>query len=112
VFGVAYKGNVDDTRETPALKFIRLAENEGYKVRCYDPYVKEFEFKLLNLEDALKDSDCIIIIADHDTFKDIDPEKIAKFMRNKNLVDTRNLLDHKKWRNAGFKVKILGDGKY
>jgi UDP-N-acetyl-D-mannosaminuronic acid dehydrogenase len=31
VFGVAYKGGVDDTRETPALKFIKLAENEGYK---------------------------------------------------------------------------------
>jgi UDP-N-acetyl-D-mannosaminuronic acid dehydrogenase len=37
VFGVAYKGGVDDTRETPALKFIKLAENEGYKVKVHDP---------------------------------------------------------------------------
>jgi UDP-N-acetyl-D-mannosaminuronic acid dehydrogenase len=37
VFGVAYKGNVDDARETPALKFIKLAEKEGYSVSIYDP---------------------------------------------------------------------------
>ena len=42
VFGVAYKGGVDDTRETPALKFIKLAENERYTVKVYDPYVKGF----------------------------------------------------------------------
>ena len=45
VFGVAYKGGVDDTRETPALKFIKLAENEGYKVKVHDPHVKEFEYE-------------------------------------------------------------------
>jgi len=111
VFGVAYKGNIDDTRETPALKFIRLAENEGYKVKCYDPYVKEFEYEILDLDEAVKGSDCIVIIADHDIFKDIGPKKIAKLMRSKNIVDTRNLLDHEKWRKAGFRVKVLGDGK-
>ena len=111
VFGVAYKGNVDDTRETPALKFIKLAENEGYRVRCYDPHVKEFEYELMDLDDALEDSDCIVIIADHDIFKELDPEKIAKLMRSKNIVDTRNLIDHEKWRKAGFKVKVLGDGR-
>ncbi len=43
VFGVAYKGGVYDTRETPALKFIKLAENEGYKVEVHDLHVKEFD---------------------------------------------------------------------
>lgn len=111
VFGVAYKGNVDDTRETPALKFIKLAENEGYRVKCYDPYVREFDYEILELDEAVKDSDCIVIIADHDAFKDVDLKKIAKLMRNRNLVDTRNLLDHEKWRKVGFKVKVLGNGK-
>ena len=109
IFGVAYKGNVDDTRETPALKFIKLAENEGYRVKCYDPYVKDFEYELFGLSEAVKDSDCIVLIADHDVFREIDPSKLE--MRNKNLVDTRNILDHEKWRRAGFKVKVLGDGK-
>lgn len=109
LFGVAYKGNVDDTRETPATKLIKLAENEGYKIRCYDPCVKYFEYDLFNLDNAVQDSDCIILITDHVSFGDIDPSKLK--MRNKNLVDTRNILNHEKWTDAGFRIKILGNGK-
>ncbi len=72
VFGVAYKGNVDDARETPALKFIRLAEKEGYIVSVYDPLVKKFEYPLSGLDDAVADTDCIVIITDHDQFKEMD----------------------------------------
>jgi UDP-N-acetyl-D-mannosaminuronic acid dehydrogenase len=111
VFGVAYKGNVDDTRETPALKFIKLAENEGYTVKVHDPLVKRFEYKILSLEEAVRDSDCLVIIADHSKFKEIDPAEISKLMRRKNVVDSRNILDGGKWREAGFKVRVLGDGK-
>jgi UDP-N-acetyl-D-mannosaminuronic acid dehydrogenase len=111
VFGVAYKGNVDDTRETPALKFIKLAKNEGYDVKCYDPYVKEFEFELYGLEEAVRNSDCIVVITDHDIFREIDPNRIAKLMRHLYLIDTRNIMDHERWRRAGFKVKVLGDGR-
>lgn len=108
VLGVAYKGDVDDTRETPALKFIKLAENEGYTVKVYDPLVKKFEYEILSLEEAVKDSDCLVIITDHSQFRTIDPTKISKLMRNKNVVDSRNILDHEKWKKAGFNVKVLG----
>ena len=59
VLGVAYKGDVDDTRETPALRFIKLAESEGYRVKSYDPYVKSFKYPLYSLEEAAQDSDCL-----------------------------------------------------
>lgn len=110
IFGVAYKGNVDDTRETPAAKLIKLAENEGYNIKCYDPYVKIYEYDILSLDDATRDSDCIALIADHDIFKDIDPTKLK--MRNKNVVDTRNILNHEKWKDAEFRIKVLGNGNY
>jgi UDP-N-acetyl-D-mannosaminuronic acid dehydrogenase len=112
VLGVAYKGDVDDTRETPALKFIKLAENEGYTVKVHDPYVKNFEYDVLNLEAAVKDSDCLVIITDHSQFKEIDPGEISKLMRGKNVVDSRNILDLDRWKKAGFKVKVLGDGRF
>jgi len=111
VFGVAYKGDVDDARETPALKFIKLAENKGVKVKVYDPYVKNFEYEIMDYEEAVKDSDCIVIITDHSIFKEINPEKISKLMRRKNVVDCRNILDKEKWERCGFNVKVLGDGK-
>ena len=109
IFGLAYKADVDDTRETPALKFIKLAENEGCIVKCYDPHVKKFEYPLLLLNDSLKNSDCIVVITDHAEFRSIDPFTVH--MRTKNLLDTRNILDHELWRKAGFAVKILGNGK-
>ena len=111
VFGVAYKGGVDDTRETPALKFIKLADNEGYKIKVYDPHVKEFEYEIFGLEDAVRDSDCIVLITDHKGFREIDPKEISKLMRNKNVVDTRNILDAGRWGEEGFRVNVLGDGK-
>jgi UDP-N-acetyl-D-mannosaminuronic acid dehydrogenase len=106
VLGVSYKGNVDDTRETPALKFIKLAENEGCIVRCHDPHVQKFEYPLFSLEEATHGSDCIVIITDHNEFKTINPENLT--MRNKKVLDTRNILDHPRWINQGFDVKILG----
>ena len=111
VFGVAYKGDVDDTRETPALKFIKLAENEGYKVKIYDPVVKVFGYKkILSLNEALRDSDCIVLLAEHTKFKEIEPSDIIDKMRSKNIVDTRNMLNREKWKEAGFRVNVLGDG--
>jgi UDP-N-acetyl-D-mannosaminuronic acid dehydrogenase len=106
VFGVAYKANVDDSRESPAIKFIKLAENEGYEVRCFDPIVKKFAYELLPLRNSLEGSDCIVLIADHELFKKMDPFSLQ--MRNKNLVDTRNILDRDTWRKAGFNIRILG----
>ncbi|HUL62249.1 MAG TPA: nucleotide sugar dehydrogenase, partial [Methanocella sp.] len=78
VFGVAYKGNVDDARETPALKFIKLAEKEGYAVSVYDPLVKKFEHPLSSLDEAVADTDCIVIITDHDQFKTMDYDWILR----------------------------------
>lgn len=106
IFGVAYKGNVDDTRETPALKLIKLAENEGYRVKCYDPHIKHFDYPCLPLDQAVEGSDCIIIITDHDEFKKINPAELH--MRNKNILDTRNILDRTGWQKCGFEVKTLG----
>ena len=111
VFGVAYKGEVDDTRETPTLKFIKLAENEGYIVKVHDSLIKSFEYEILNLEEAVKDSDCLVIITDHSKFKEIDPEEISKLMRRRNVVDSRNILERERWAGAGFKVRVLGDGR-
>jgi UDP-N-acetyl-D-mannosaminuronic acid dehydrogenase len=112
VFGVAYKGGVDDTRETPALKFIKLAENEGFKVKVHDPLVKEFEYEIFEFGASVRDSDCIVLMTDHKVFKKIDPKGISSLMRNKNVVDTRNILDAEQWKKEGFKVKVLGDGMY
>lgn len=111
LLGVAYKGNIDDTRQTPALKLVRLAKNEGYDVRVADPHVESFEVPLSPMADAADGSDCLVVVTDHDEYTELDPEEIGASMRHRNVVDTRGLLDADRWEDAGFTVRRLGDGR-
>jgi len=108
LFGVAYKKNVDDWRATPALRLLRLIQNEGWDVRLYDPHVHNFPYNLQNLDESVTGTDCIVIMTDHDIFQEIEPSGLK--VRSKNIVDTRNSLRKENWKNNGFAVYTLGDG--
>jgi len=93
VLGVAYKRDIDDMRESPALDVIELLKRKGARVSYTDPYVPVLHHGPVNLssisiEDALKaGADCAVIITDHATF---DYAAIAaKFPL---IVDSRNAL--------------------
>jgi len=108
ILGVSYKANIDDWRETPALKIIKLAKKRGWKVKIYDPLVKDFPLKIENnFKKATNGSDCLLIITDHSFCTKMKPKDI-KNMRNKNIFDCRNCISKEKWQAADFKVKILG----
>ena len=108
IFGVTYKGNVNDTRESPAIKVIELLLKLGYKVKIYDPHVNKFQYEVNSLEETIEKADLIIILADHREFKYLDPKKVGNLMRNRNVFDTKNCVDHSDWENAGFKLKVIG----
>ena len=108
LLGLAYKANVDDIRESPAFKIKRAAESGGLNVKIYDPLVKDYPGNASNIEDAAKDSDCLVLVTDHDVFKEIIPQSLP--VRSRNLIDTRNILDYVLWRKAGYKVRVLGTG--
>jgi UDP-N-acetyl-D-mannosaminuronic acid dehydrogenase len=110
VLGVAYKGNVDDTRESPAIAIIRSLEAAGYQLGIVDPHVKNFGYELSGLEEAFKDSDCAVLVTDHDEFKTLFPEELGPLMRTKQILDTRHCLNLERWKAAGFKVRLLGEG--
>lgn len=108
VFGVAYKGDIADTRATPAKKFIRLAEKEGFKVKIYDPFVKEWDYPILGLEEAVGGSDCIVVLTDHSEFRKMNQEKISRFMSHCNIFDSRNIINKDLWKKSGFFVRSIG----
>ncbi|WP_457613649.1 nucleotide sugar dehydrogenase [Methanocaldococcus sp.] len=114
VFGITYKGNVDDTRESPAERVVEELIKEGFEVRCYDKYANEFKYPLYDLDHAIENADMVVILTDHDEYKSFDKEKLTKIaskMRNKVILDTKNIIDRNLWRDVGFKVYVLGDGK-
>jgi UDP-N-acetyl-D-mannosaminuronic acid dehydrogenase len=108
ILGAAYKADVDDWRETPALKIIELAQNKKWKVKVHDPSLKDFPYEIeKDFKKATQDSDCLLILADHSFYQTVKPQEI-KNMKHKNIFDSRNSIDETSWGEAGFAVKILG----
>ena len=109
VFGVAYKVDIADTRATHAKKLIKLAEKEGFKVKIYDPFVKEWDYPILGLEEAVEGSDCIVVLTDHSEFMEMDPREFCTGMSNLKIFDARNSLNKNLWEKAGFEVMTIGN---
>ncbi len=91
IIGVAYKKNIDDVRESPALKFIKILNQKKIKINYFDPYIKKLKFKKNKILKSvklqnLKYYDIIYIITDHDC---IDYKKIKNSA--KLIIDTRNV---------------------
>jgi len=111
LLGVSYKANINDIRDSPSTKIIKLLIESGYTVNAHDPYVKDYEFELYNLEDAIKDADCIAVCVDHEEYKNINPKNIANLVRNKIIIDTKNCMNRNLWESYGFNFVLLGDNK-
>ena len=110
VFGVAYKPNVDDYRESPAIPIIRSLMDSGFDVGIFDPYIREFPYEISRLPEAIRNADALLILANHDDFKFLDPKALGELMRRRTVVDTRNCIDREQWQEAGFEILVLGDG--
>ena len=93
VIGVAYKKDVKDLRESPALEIVDILMKKGALVSYYDPYLPYLKIHNINLKGVkfnkatFKDSDCVVIITDH---SNVDYKFIAE--NSKLVVDTRNVL--------------------
>ncbi len=93
VLGVAYKKNIDDTRESPALDIVMKLHLKGAELTFSDPYVEGLDIegvgfgKVELTEDTLSGSDLVLIVTDHDDF---DYEMVLKYAPL--VLDTRNAL--------------------
>ncbi|MGD6942401.1 nucleotide sugar dehydrogenase [Cytobacillus gottheilii] len=93
VFGLTYKGNIDDVRESPALEIVEmLLDNKRYDLKVYDPHVQQeqVEFPLSSFEEAVKDAHLVVVLADHNEFKSLNGEELASLMKTPVVFDTKN----------------------
>ncbi len=91
VLGVAYKKNVDDSRETPATTIIKGLEEKGFEVVVTDALVENFAHELISLEEFLQKAEGIVVVTDHDVYKEIDLSKQKWIFDTKNLWSNRKL---------------------
>lgn len=95
ILGVAYKRDIDDVRESPALDVLHLLQQKGAIVACHDPHIAQFHDHHGHLvksvpytDHALADADCVVIITDHSAY---DWAHVVHHSRL--VIDTRNALD-------------------
>jgi UDP-N-acetyl-D-glucosamine dehydrogenase len=101
VLGVAYKKDVDDVRESPALSIVDRLRAKGANVSYHDPFVSEIRFddahtqgdgqplsSISLSDDELKAADCVIIVTDH---SNVDYQRVCRLAPL--IVDTRNALN-------------------
>jgi UDP-N-acetyl-D-mannosaminuronic acid dehydrogenase len=109
--GVTYKANVADIRESPSIEVIEKLLQAGLTVRVFDPHAKVppalSAYWMTSLEAAITGTDLLVVLVDHDEFKQLVPEAVAS-MRHRRMLDTRNCLQVSAWRQAGCEVTLLG----
>jgi UDP-N-acetyl-D-mannosaminuronic acid dehydrogenase len=114
LLGVTYKAEVDDIRESPALRVAELAVQRGYAVRLCDPHVNaetaNLPAPLLPLEQALRDAQAVVLLVDHRAFGELDLDLVAALVSQKRVLDARNSVDRAAWQARGFEVSVLGSG--
>jgi len=112
VWGLAFKANTDDTRFSPAISVVELLIAAGAKVTAFDPVVKHVKGLAIDVKSEIVQSvenvDAVVVLTEWQEFKSIKPEVIGKAVKQKIVIDSRNLLDKSKWEKQGF--RFIGNG--
>lgn len=119
VWGLAFKPETDDMRESSAITIINELTKRGAKIKAYDPKAIE-EAKICYLKDnknveyvyskysALKQADALILVTEWKEFRSPDFEEISKRLNNKIIFDGRNQYDGSSLQKLGFEYYQIG----
>jgi UDPglucose 6-dehydrogenase len=115
VWGLTFKADTDDMRDSPALYISERLLAEGATVRAYDPAAGERAQVALpelvlcaDAYDAARDADAVALLTEWDEFRWLDFDRIAATMSHPAIVDSRNLLDPAALRRRGFRYAGVG----
>jgi len=120
VLGVAYKGNVDEIRNSPGLAVAHALRAAGMKsgrvtdggsttvsVSITDPHVQNPLLELTPLEQALAGADAAVVTAAHDEYRSLDPKRVKHLLHTDVVVDAVDILDRSAWEEQGVTVVSL-----
>ncbi len=114
-WGLAFKANTDDVRDSPALEIIRLLLEGGAEISAYDPRAMENAREAMpelscaaSALEAAEGADLLLILTDWDEFKLQDFRRVGEVMKGREIIDTRNCLEPLSVRRLGFNYEGVG----
>ena len=117
IWGLAFKPDTDDVRESAAIEVIRMLQNEGADVRAYDPQAMAQAERELRTVTYCTDAyqvaegcDALVLTTEWDQFRYLDWGRVRAAMRGDILIDGRNLYDPETMIQAGFRYRPIGRG--
>ncbi|KPJ92565.1 MAG: UDP-glucose 6-dehydrogenase [Gemmatimonas sp. SG8_17] len=116
VWGLAFKAQTDDMRESPAIELINSLLENGAKVRAHDPQANEtarliFEDRIDYADHAyevLDGADALVIVTEWMAFRNPDFGRIKSMLKKPVIIDGRNLYDPDRMKNMGFRYFSIG----
>ena len=115
VLGLAYKPDVDDLRESPAVEVVHLLQKEGADVLACEPFKPDAKLDGIviapTLDDAIRSADALVLLVKHTQFINLTPAQLAGKTNARIIIDTVDGWASAEWKKAGFRVAKLGSGK-
>jgi UDPglucose 6-dehydrogenase len=116
LWGLAFKAQTDDMRDSAALTFVAAALDEGATVRAHDPKAlhearRRFGDRVAFCErqyDALEGADALVVLTEWQEYRVLDQGRAKRLMKRAVVVDARNLYDPARMRQAGFAYDSIG----
>ncbi len=115
LLGLAFKGDTDDMRESPAIPIVEGLVKAGARVRAYDPAAMEIARPLLpaieycsDPYDAARGADGLVIATEWNQFRALELDQMKKLLRRPLIVDLRNLYEPERVAAAGFRYVSIG----
>ncbi len=113
-WGLTFKANTDDLRDSPAIKILEMLRSVGAEIVAYDPTARKpySAYSWISLgssaEAACDGADVLVVLTEWNEFVHVDPTAVAKTMNRALVVDGRNVLNREKWTEAGFTYRGVG----
>lgn len=107
LMGIAYKPDISDTRESPALEIIKMIKSKNIKHEIFDPFVPQLS-TVKNLDELMKKTNAVILVTAHEMF--IKNLTVAKLIKShiRIVIDGRNKLSGKSIKRSGIYYKGIG----
>jgi len=114
-FGLAFKPNTDDMRDSPTIDIIKKLQEAGARIRAYDPAAMENARKIFDDVEYCSDAyevavgaEVLVVATEWNEFRNLDLEQVRDSMRSPIVVDLRNIYDPKKMHELGFTYDCIG----